>query len=382
MDLFEYQGKQLFARVGVPVPEGRTARSPAEARAAAEDLGGRVVVKAQVRVGGRGKAGGIKLAETPDEAERSAGEILGMDIKGHTVDLVWVERASEIADEYYVSFTLDRGAKRHLAMVSARGGMDIEAVAAEDPQAVVRLHIDPVIGLTPWQAAELVYRARLDRDAARPAAAALQALYRAFVELDCDLVEVNPLILTADGRVVALDSKVTLDSSGFFRHPDFAAFREAFTEDPIERMAREAGLNFIKLDGTVGIIGNGAGLVMSTLDVVSLVGGAASNFLDVGGGAGSDTITSALEVLTKDPTVRAVLVNIFGGITRCDLVATGIVEALANLELPWPIVVRLDGTNAEEGRAILAEGAAGRVVPAATMLEAARTAVDLAGGGG
>jgi len=381
VDLFEYQGKQLFARSGVPVPEGRVAVTPDEARSAAEELGGRVVVKAQVQVGGRGKAGGIKLASSPEEAAQHAAAILGMDIKGHTVRILWVERASAIADEYYVSFTLDRGAKQHLAMVSARGGMDIEAVAAEDPEAVVRLHIDPVVGLTPWQASELVYRAGLDRGTARLSAAALASLYRAFVDLDCDLVEVNPLILTSDGEIVALDSKVTLDSSAFFRHPEFPAFREAFAEDPIEAMAREAGLNFIKLDGSVGIIGNGAGLVMSTLDVVSLVGGAASNFLDVGGGAGSDTITSALRVLTEDPTVRAVLVNIFGGITRCDLVARGIVTALDSLELPWPIVVRLDGTNAEEGRAILGEEAAGRVVPAETMLEAARTAVDLAGGG-
>jgi succinyl-CoA synthetase beta subunit len=304
-----------------------------------------------------------------------------MDIKGHTVRVVWVERASAIAAEYYVSFTLDRGAKRHLAMVSAKGGMDIEAVAAEDPDAVVKLHVDPVIGLTGWQASELVYRAGLDRSSARRAAAALRSLYRAFVDLDCDLVEVNPLILTEDGEIVALDSKVTLDSSAFFRHPDFPAFREAFTEDPIERLARERELNFIKLDGSLGIIGNGAGLVMSTLDVVSLVGGAASNFLDVGGGASAETITDALDVLTRDETVKAVLINIFGGITRCDLVARGIVGALQRLELPWPIVVRLDGTNAEEGRAILAEEAAGRVVPAATMLEAARTAVDLAAGG-
>lgn len=379
MDLFEYQGKSLFARLGVPVPDGRIARTPAEARAAAEELGGTVVVKAQVQVGGRGKAGGIKLAADPDEAESHASDILGMDIKGHIVHLVWVEKASDIADEYYVSFTLDRAAKQHLAMVSAMGGMDIEAVAAESPEAVVKMHIDPVMGLTNWQASELVYRARLDRDLARGAAAALQKLYRAFVELDCDLVEVNPLITTGGGEVVALDSKVTLDSNAFFRHPEFEEFREAFTEDPIEQMARERGLNFIKLDGDVGIIGNGAGLVMSTLDVVSLVGGSASNFLDVGGGAGAETITDALEVLTTDPSVKSVLINIFGGITRCDLVATGIVEALEGLELPWPIVVRLDGTNATEGREILAAVVSDSVIPAGTMREAAEKAVALAG---
>lgn len=379
MDLFEHQGKSLFAGIGVPVPEGRVARTPEEARSAAADLGGTVVVKAQVQVGGRGKAGGIKVAGTPAEAEARSAEILGMDIRGHTVHLVWVERASSIAAEYYVSFTLDRAAKQHLAMVSARGGMDIETVAAEDPAAVVKMHVDPVVGLTEWQSRELVYRARLDRGSARKSAGALRMLYRAFVELDCDLVEVNPLILTEEGEVVALDSKVTLDSNGFFRHPEFEDLRSAFAEDPIERMARERDLSFIKLDGSVGIIGNGAGLVMSTLDVVALVGGAAANFLDVGGGAGPETIRNALEVLTRDESVRAVLINIFGGITRCDLVARGIVEALGSLELPWPLVVRLDGTNAIEGRSILQRAASELVIPAATMREAAERAVALAG---
>jgi succinyl-CoA synthetase beta subunit len=381
VDLFEYQGKSLFARMGVPVPEGRVARTPEEARAAAEEIGGKVVVKAQVQVGGRGKAGGIKLADGPEEAFAHATDILGMDIKGHTVHVVWVEQASNIADEYYVSFTLDRGVKKHLAIVSAQGGMDIEAVAVDTPEAVVKMHIDPVVGLTNWQASELVYRAKLDRATARKSAAALRKLYEAFVSLDCDLVEVNPLILTDDGEVVALDSKVTLDSNAFFRHPDFEDFRASFAEDPMEKMARERGLNFIKLDGSVGIIGNGAGLVMSTLDVVSLVGGAAANFLDVGGGAGADTITNALDVLTKDPTVKSVLINIFGGITRCDLVAQGIVEALDGLELPWPIVVRLDGTNAVEGREILRSVVSESVIPAETMREAAEKAVELAGKG-
>jgi succinyl-CoA synthetase beta subunit len=380
VDLFEYQGKSLFAGAGVPVPDGRLARSYAEARAAARELGGPVVVKAQVQVGGRGKAGGIKPAAGPDEAGARADEILGMDIKGHTVRAVWIEQASAISEEYYASFTLDRSVKQHLAMVSARGGVDIETVAAEDPEAVVKMHVDPVIGLTEWQARELVYRADLDRSAAREAAATLGALYRAFVDLDCDLVEVNPLILTEDGHIVALDAKVTLDSNGFFRHPGFEDFREAFDEDPIEQMARERNLGFIKLDGDVGVIGNGAGLVMSTLDVVSLVGGSAANFLDVGGGAGAETIRNALEVLARDSAVRAVLINIFGGITRCDLVARGIVEALGSLELPWPIVVRLDGTNAVQGRDILARTASELLVPAATMREAAETAVELARG--
>jgi succinyl-CoA synthetase beta subunit len=265
-------------------------------------------------------------------------------------------------------------------MVSAKGGMDIEAVAADTPEAVVRMHIDPVVGLANWQASELVYRAGFDRDTARQAADVLRRLYEAFVSLDCDLVEVNPLALTGDGRILALDAKVTLDSNAFYRHPEFEAFRAAFTHDPLEEMARQRGLNFIKLDGSVGIIGNGAGLVMSTLDLVSLVGGSAANFLDVGGGAGADTINDALEVLTHDPQVASVLINIFGGITRCDLVAEGIVEALGRLEVPWPIVVRLDGTNATEGRQIIADAASDLVVPAATMRGAAEKAVELAGG--
>ena len=379
MDLLEFQGKSLLARVGVPVPEGRVARTPEEARRAAAELGGRVVVKAQVQVGGRGRAGGIKPAVSPAEAEAAAAAILGMEIGGHRVGLVWVERAAEIAAEYYASFTLDRAASLHLAMVSARGGVDIEAVAAEDPGAVIRRHIDPVVGLAAWQAADLVYRAGLDRKAARGAAGTLRLLYRAFVDLDCDLVEVNPLVLTVGGEIVALDAKVTLDENAFFRHPEFERFREDFAEDPLERLARERGLGFIRLAGSVGIVGNGAGLVMSTLDVVSLVGGAAANFLDVGGGAGPQTIADALDLLTRDRAVRAVLVNIFGGITRCDLVAEGIVDAVGRAALPWPVVVRLDGTNAAEGRAILERGAAGRVVPAATMLEAAQRAVELAG---
>ena len=378
MDLFEYQGKSLFARVGVPVPDGRLAISPTEARTAADAIGGTVVVKAQVQVGGRGKAGGIKVADSPGAAEEAAGQILGMDIKGHTVHSVWVEQASDIAAEYYVSFTLDRSAKKHLAIVSAQGGVDIEGVAESDPEAVVKLHIDPVVGLTDWQARELVYRGKLEPTAARAATAALKKLYEAFVSLDCDLVEVNPLILTGSGEIVALDSKVTLDSNAFFRHPDFGEFEAAFHRDPIEAKAKERDLNFIKLEGSVGIIGNGAGLVMSTLDIVDLVGGSASNFLDVGGGAGADTIMNALEVLTHDETVKSVLINIFGGITRCDLVAQGIIEALDRLELPWPIVVRLDGTNADAGRALLAESRNEKLIPASTMREAAERAVQLA----
>jgi succinyl-CoA synthetase beta subunit len=378
VDLLEYQGKSLFARIGVPVPEGRVAATPDEARDAAADLGGTVVVKAQVQVGGRGKAGDIKLAETPEEAYARAEEILGMNIKGHIVKKVWVEKASKIKAEYYASFTLDRSAKKHLGMISAKGGVDIEEVAATEPEAVVKLHIDPGLGLANWQATEMVYRAKLDPAAARGATKLLKKLYEAFVEFDCDLVEVNPLILTEDGDVVALDAKVTLDENGFFRHPDFANFAMEHDIPPVERMAKDRGLNFIKLDGDIGIIGNGAGLVMSTLDVVSLVGGKAANFLDVGGGAGADTITNALEILMQDPSVKTVLINIFGGITRGDLVAQGIVEAFRRLDLPWPIVVRLDGTNAEEGRHILGEVQSDKLIPAATMREAAEKAVQLA----
>lgn len=378
MDLLEFQGKSLLARLGVPVPDGRIASTPADAFEAALKLGSPVAVKAQVQVGGRGKAGGIKLASSPEEAREAAEAILGMDIKGHHVHKVWVERASEIAEEYYASFTLDRSAQRHLGILSARGGVDIEEVAATEPDAVVKLPIDPVLGLTDWQASEMVFRAGLPNEVAAEAVDALTLLYRAFVEFDCDLVEVNPMIRTVDDRIVALDSKVTLDTNAFFRHSDFAAFAADHTIDPVEKMAKDRGLNFIKLQGDVGIIGNGAGLVMSTLDVVSLVGGSASNFLDVGGGAGADTITNALEVLTQDETVKTVLINIFGGITRCDLVAEGIMEALDQLDLPWPIVVRLDGTNAEEGRAILAEAPGETLVPAATMREAAEFAVALA----
>ncbi len=381
MDLFEYQGKSLLAAAGVPVPAGALATTPAEAKQASENLGLPVVVKAQVQVGGRGKAGGIKLASTHDEVDEAAGAILGMDIKGHTVHSVWVEKASDIAAEYYASFTLDRGAKKHLAMVSAQGGMDIEEVAATSPDAVARLHIDPLVGLADWQARRLVFDAKLDRSLARPLAAVLRKLYDAYVSLDCDLVEVNPLITTGSGEVVALDAKVTLDSNAFYRHPDFRDFGGAHQVDPIEKMAKDHGLNFIKLNGSVGIMANGAGLAMSTNDVVELVGGKAANFLDVGGGASADTITNALDVLTRDPSVRTVLINIFGGIVRCDLVAQGIVEALSRLELPWPIVVRLDGTNAEQGRKILEDYESDKIIPMPTMRAAAERAVALGEGG-
>ena len=382
MDLFEYQGKQLLARFGVPVSPGEAVDTVDDAVAASERLGYPVVVKAQVQVGGRGKAGGIKLANSADETRQHASNILGMDIKGHVVGRLWIEKASEIVEEYYASFTLDRAAKKHLGMVSAKGGVDIEQVAEEDPAAIARVHVDPLVGIEDYHARQLVFGARLNPAARSGAIAILKSLYRAFVELDADLVEVNPLILRPDGSVHALDAKVSLDDNAAYRHPDFEALRSLSALDPRERMARERGLNYIGLDGEVGIIGNGAGLVMSTLDVVNQAGGKAANFLDVGGGAGAKTISNALEVITSDPNVRSVLINIFGGITRCDLVAQGILDGFGSIDVKVPVVVRLDGTSAEEGRAILAANPKDGLVPAATMLEAASRAVELAKSGG
>jgi succinyl-CoA synthetase beta subunit len=378
VDLFEYQGKQYFARYDIPVSPGGVADTVEEAVAEADRAGYPVVVKAQVQVGGRGKAGGIKLASSADEVRTHAGAILGMDIKGHTVRRLWVERASDIAKEYYASFTLDRAAKLHLAMVSSKGGVEIEQVAEEDPGAIARLHVDPIDGLSEADAAGLVERAGLDPEARAGAAETLLKLYRCYTEGDADLVEINPLILTPDGRVHALDAKVTLDDNAAFRHPEWEEFAGTVEMDERERLAHERGLNYIGLSGSVGIIANGAGLAMSTLDVVNQVGGAAANFLDIGGGANADVMAAALEVINTDPSVRSILINIFGGITRCDEVAKGIVEALGRVELVSPIVLRLDGTNAEQGRAILAEHESDRLVTLPTMLAAARRAVELA----
>lgn len=379
MDLFEYQGKQYLAAYGVPTSTGRLAASVAEAVAAAEDVGYPAVVKAQVQVGGRGKAGGIRLVKDSTEAEVAASEILGMSIKGHRVRRVWLERATEIAAEFYASCTLDRAARQHLVMVSARGGVDIEEVAAVAPEAIARRHVDPAEGLDVAAARETVAVAGLP-EAARPGVAdVLVALYRCFVEGDADLVEVNPLVWTTDGRVHALDAKVTLDDNAAFRHPEWEEFAAAIELDPREARAKARGLNYIGLDGTVGIIANGAGLAMSTLDVVSQAGGSAANFLDIGGGANAEVMAAALEVINSDERVAAILVNIFGGITRCDEVARGIVSALERVDLRAPIVLRLDGTNAAEGRAILEAHASERIVSRPTMLDAARAAVELAG---
>src|SRR6266498_510330 len=384
MDLFEHQAKELFARHGVAVPRGRVAWSPGEAEEVAAELGGTVVVKAQVQVGGRGKAGGIQLARDPAEARAQAERIIGMDIKGHVVRRVLVEEASDVAAEYYASILHDRAGKGFLAMASTQGGVDIEEVAARSPEAIVKVPVNPLIGLRSYHVSQLLYGAGFAPAAHKGAAEILGRLYQVLLAADCTLVEVNPLVLTADGQVKALDAKVSLDDSSLFRHPDLEALRDTFAVDPQEQAAKERGLNYVKLDGWVGIIGNGAGLVMSTLDVVAQAGGKAANFLDVGGGASAETMASGLEVILSDPKVRSVLVNIFGGITRGDLVAQGILDALERLgdKLTVPLVVRLDGTNAEEGRRLLAASPSEKVVPAATMLEAASRAVELAGAGG
>jgi succinyl-CoA synthetase beta subunit len=380
VDLFEYQGKQYFARFGIPVSPGGVAETVDQAVAEADKAGYPVVVKAQVQVGGRGKAGGIKLAANSDEVRTHAAAILSMDIKGHIVHRVWVEHASDIAHEYYASFTLDRAAKMHLGMVSAKGGVDIEQVAAEDPQAIARLHIDPSIGLTEGDAKQLVETAALDPQAHDGAIGILLNLYRCYVEGDADLVEINPLILTPDGRVHALDAKVTLDDNAGFRHPEWDEFRGTQELDDRERLAKEKGLQYVGLDGEVGIIANGAGLAMSTCDVVNQVGGSPANFLDIGGGANAEVMANALDVINSDPKVRSIFINVFGGITRGDEVANGIVAALGRVEIKAPMVIRLDGTNAEEGRRIIKAVESDRVISQPTMLDAARKAVELAGG--
>ena len=379
MDLYEYQGKDLFERRGIPVSEGRLATTSEEAHAAADELGGSVVVKAQVLTGGRGKAGGIKLAESPDEAEARAGEILGLDIRGHVVRKLWIERASDIAREYYLSITLDRGEKKALFIFTTEGGVDIEEIATTRPGALVRLHVDPFEGFQPWQARRLVYAGGVeDASEQNQIVAIVERLYAAFVETDAMLCEINPLIVTPGGEVRALDSKFTVDDNALFRHPEVAEMRDPESYPPEERAAREKGVTYVKLDGEVGILGNGAGLVMSTLDVISLVGGRPANFCDLGGGGDAQGVVDALEVITGDPQVKSILFNIFGGITRCDEVARGILAALEEMAIDLPIVVRLDGTNAAEGRRLLSEAAPPNLHVEPTMLDAARRAVELA----
>ena len=378
MDLLEYQGKQLFARHGVPVPDGRPARSVPEAVAAADEIGYPCVVKAQVQIGGRGKAGGIKVANDRAEAQAHAEAILGMDIRGLTVHELWIEGASQIASEYYASVIFDRSAKAPLLMLSTKGGMDIEQVADEDPDAIARLHVDPLVGFQDFHGRRLAYEAGVDADVVRPVGAMLAKLYEVFTSEEATLVEVNPLIVTPQRTLVALDAKVTLDGNSLYRHPDNAALRDLSSEDPQEQMAKERDLTYVKLDGDIGILGNGAGLVMSTLDLVAQHGGAPANFLDAGGGAKADAITAAVEVIVWDPNVKAVLFNIFGGITRCDEVARGLIEAFEQIKPTIPFVVRLDGTNGEEGRALLQAAALPNVHAATTMDEAAARVVELA----
>jgi succinyl-CoA synthetase beta subunit len=391
VDLFEHQAKELFAEYGVPVPQGRIAHTPAEARAAAEAFAAagkpRVVVKAQVKTGGRGKAGGVKLADGPDDAEAVASQILGMDIKGHIVHKVLVEEASDIAQEYYLSFLVDRSGRTFMSICSVQGGVEIEEVAHVSPEAVARIAINPLSGVDAAKASEIVTAGGLPAEAIPGAAALAERLWAVFVGKDALLVEVNPMILTTDGQVRALDGKVTLDDNAAFRQ-DFSAFADPEAADPIEARAKAKHLNYVKLDGQVGIIGNGAGLVMSTLDVVAYAGEEfggvrPANFLDIGGGASAEVMANGLEIVLSDPSVRSVLVNVFGGITSCDAVANGIVSAIGMLEargetVRHPIVVRLDGNNAAEGRRILDAAGIPVVEQVGTMDDAARRAAELA----
>ena len=380
MDLLEYQGKQLFARHEIPVPSGIPARTVDEAVAAADQIGYPCVVKAQVKIGGRGKAGGVKVAANASEAREHAEAILGMDIKGFTVHELWIEEASEIEAEYYAAIVFDRSARAALVMLSTQGGMDIEQVSAETPEAIATLHVDPLLGFQPFEARRLAFEAGIDADLIRPIGDFITRLYETFIAEEALLVEVNPVIITPERKVRALDSKVTLDPSALYRHEENAELRDPSDEDPQEQMARDCGLTYVKLDGDIGILGNGAGLVMSTLDVVAQYGGKPANFLDAGGGSKAETITNAVEVICSNDNVKAVLFNIFGGITRCDEVANGLIEAFASAKPAVPFVVRLDGTNDVEGRKILADANLPGVHTAATMNEAAEKVVALAKG--
>jgi succinyl-CoA synthetase beta subunit len=384
LDLFEYQGKQFFARYGIPVSPGAPADTVDEAVAAADEVGYPVVVKAQVQVGGRGKAGGIKLADNADEVRTHAGNILGMDIKGHVVERLWIEVASDIAEEYYASFTLDRSAKKHLGMLSAQGGVEIEAVAEEDPDAIAKIWIDPVEGLTDEAATAWVDAAKLNPAAVNPTSGLtmvelLTRLYQAYTEGDADLVEINPLILKPTGEIHALDAKVTLDGNATFRHEDYEEYEKTQVRDEREEAAHEKGLQYVGLDGFVGVIANGAGLAMSTVDIVNQVDGEPANFLDIGGGASAEVMAGALEVINNDPNVRSIFINIFGGITKGEEVANGIITALDRVDIDVPIVIRLDGTNADLGRELLEPHLSDKLQMQPTMIDAARTAVALAG---
>ena len=380
MDLLEYQGKQFFASYGIPVSDGAATGEVDEAVAIADRVGYPVVVKAQVHTGGRGKAGGVKLANDAAECRLHASNILGLDIKGHIVKTIWVEHASDIAAEYYASFTLDRSAKKHLGMLSAQGGVEIETVAEENPDAIAKIWIDPVDGLTEAICREWVLAAKLNPAATEGAIDILTKLYTAYVDGDADLCEINPLILTPTGQVHALDAKVSLDSNAVYEHPDYAQYDATQPRDEREEAAHAKGLQYVGLEGSVGVIANGAGLAMSTVDVINQVGGRPANFLDIGGGANADVMAGALEVINNDSNVKAIFINIFGGITRGEEVANGIVEAMGRVALDSPIVIRLDGTNADEGRAILAPHLSDKLMMEPTMLDAARKAVELAKG--
>ena len=377
MDLYEHMGKDLFRAQGIPTPEGRVCRGPEEAAEATRAFGGRSVVKVQVQAGGRGKGGGVVLVDAPERAADEAARLLRDGFPGHVVDRVLVEEQLPIAREFYTSIVLDRSAGDYLALMTAEGGIDIETLARERPEAIRRVHVDPMLGMRPYHVRTLV--GTLPADARDEATAVVLNLFDLLRERDATLVEVNPLVQLEDGRVLALDAKVTIDDNALVRQPDLAALQDQFPIDPVEKRAKDAGLQYVKLDGEVGIIGNGAGLVMSTLDVVAQAGARAANFLDVGGGASADTMATSLEVILSDPAVRCVVVNIFGGITRCDVVAKGVLEALGRIEASVPIVLRLDGTNAEEGRRIIADAAHPRIVSVATMDAAAAEAARLAG---
>jgi succinyl-CoA synthetase beta subunit len=378
VDLFEYQGKQFFAKYGMPVSPGAVAFTVDEAVKAAEDLGTPVMVKAQVHTGGRGKAGGVKFAASVDDARTHAENILGLDINGHIVQRLWIEKASDISEEYYASFTLDRSAKKHLGMLSAEGGVEIETVAAENPDAISKIHVDPAEGLSREAAQAWVEGANLNPAAVEGAVDIMIQLYEAYVGGDADLVEINPLILTPDQRVHVLDAKVTLDGNSVFRHPEYVDFDETQPRDEREEAAHSKGLQYVGLEGSVGVIANGAGLAMSTVDVINQVGGKPANFLDIGGGANADVMAGALEVINNDPEVKSIFINIFGGITRGEEVANGIVEALKRVNIDAPIIIRLDGTNADEGRSILQPHLNNKLMMEPTMLDAARTAVSMA----
>ena len=377
MNLYEYQGRELFAKHGVAVPEGDVASTPAEAREIAERIGGMVVVKAQVHTGGRGKAGGVKLANSPDEAEALAGDILGMDIKGHLVERVLIAPAVDIASEIYLGIVLDRALRMPVVMASSEGGVDIEEVAANRPEAIQRAAIDPALGLRPFQVRRVAYGIGLDPVHHRAFGTMLGQLYDAYISSDATLAEINPLVITEDGQLLAIDSKVTLDGNALFRQPELAALRDVGAETDAEQAARDAGLSYVDLDGSIGCMVNGAGLAMATMDVIKLFGGEPANFLDIGGGAQAEKVEAAMRIILSDDRVKSVLVNIFGGITRGDEVARGILAALNNIDTDVPFVVRIVGTNAEEAQAVLADA---NLPTAPTLAEAARMAVEAAGG--